>query len=75
MLVLDQRDAHMIVTVVAKADARRDGDLRLLHQALGEFDRAELRVELGQLVPVGGPERSAGDTVGYPGREAFYQLR
>src|SRR5437899_1781908 len=37
VLVLDQRDAHVIVAVVAKADARRHRDLRLLEQALGEL--------------------------------------
>src|SRR3954454_14208239 len=41
MLVLDQRDPHVVVAVVAEAYAGGDGDLRLLQQPLGEFDRAE----------------------------------
>jgi hypothetical protein len=42
VLVLDQRDAHEIVAVLAEADARRDRDIGLLDQQLGEFERAEL---------------------------------
>src|SRR5436190_12601003 len=47
MLVLDQRDAHVVVAVVAEADAGRHGDLRLGQQPLGELDRAELGVVVG----------------------------
>ena len=41
LLVLDQRDAHIAVAVLAEADARRHRDLGLLDQQLGEFDAAE----------------------------------
>ena len=29
LLVLDQREAHVVVTVLAKADARRDRDVEI----------------------------------------------
>src|SRR5271166_3447517 len=32
LLVLDQREAHKVVAVLAEADARRDGDVGLLDQ-------------------------------------------
>jgi hypothetical protein len=51
VFVLDQRDAHVIVAVVAEADARGHRDLGLLEQALGEADRAELRIDSGILRP------------------------
>src|SRR4051812_44350806 len=51
MLVLDESDAHVVVAVVAEADARRDGDPRFLEQALGEPDGAELGVVLRDLRP------------------------
>src|SRR5262245_10420408 len=51
MLVLDERDAHVIVAVVAEADAGGDGDLRALEQALGELDRAEAGVGFRDLRP------------------------
>src|SRR5882762_1422421 len=51
MLVLDERDPHVVVAIVAEADAGGDRDLRLLEQALGELDRAELAVELRDLRP------------------------
>src|SRR5690606_1465312 len=41
VLVLDQRDAHIIVAVLAKADTRRDGHIGLLDQKLGEFKRTQ----------------------------------
>ena len=43
LLVLDQREAHIIVAVLAEADARRDRDIGLLDQQLGEFEAAEMR--------------------------------
>src|SRR5688572_5481930 len=46
VLVLDQRDAHVVVAVVAEPDAGRDRDVRALEQPLGEPDRAEPRVGL-----------------------------
>src|SRR5438552_3705149 len=51
VLVLDQRDPHMVVAVVAEADARRHRDLGVLEQAFGELDRAELAVGLRDLRP------------------------
>src|SRR5438045_3899379 len=53
VLVLDQRDTHVIVAVVAEADARRHRDLGVRQQALGELDRAELGVEIGNLRQIG----------------------
>ena len=38
LLVLDQRQAHVIVAVLAEADARRDGDVGLLDQQLRELE-------------------------------------
>src|SRR4051795_3462680 len=51
VLILDQRDPHMVVAVVAEADARRHRDLGVLEQALGELDRAQLAIELRDLRP------------------------
>src|SRR6185436_15909271 len=51
VLVLDQRDAHVVVAVVAEADAGRDRDLGLLDQPLGEGDGAFLGVEIGDFCP------------------------
>ena len=42
LLVLDQRKAHVVVAVLAEADAGRDGDVGLLDQELREFERAEI---------------------------------
>src|SRR5688500_16525150 len=47
VLVLDQRGARVVVAVVAEADAGRDRDLRAVEQPLGELDRAERGVGLG----------------------------
>ena len=43
LLVLDQRDAHMALAVLAEADAGRHRDARLLDQQRREFDAAERR--------------------------------
>src|SRR3989441_13363219 len=40
LLVFHQREPHGAFTVLAEADAGRDGDLRLLDQELREFQRA-----------------------------------
>ena len=42
-LVLDERDADVVVAVVAEADARRDRDLGVLQELLGELDGAHRR--------------------------------
>ena len=42
VLVLDQRDAHMVVAMLAEADARRHRHVGVLDQKLGEFERAEM---------------------------------
>ncbi len=42
VLVLDQREADVIVAELSEADARGDGDIRLLDEQLGEFQRAEM---------------------------------
>ena len=42
-LVLDHREAHVLVAVLAEADARRHRDLRLGEQLLRELERAQLR--------------------------------
>src|SRR4030095_16830811 len=39
MLVLDQREAHVLVTVLAESDPGRHGDLAFLQQKLRELDR------------------------------------
>ena len=51
VLVLDQRDAHVVVAVLAEADARRDRDVGVLDQQLGELQRAELAERLGDRRP------------------------
>ena len=51
MLVLDQREAHVIVAVLAEADARRNGHARALNHLLSKFERAfasELCFKLAQ---------------------------
>src|SRR2546425_1387197 len=40
VLVLDQREPHVVVAVLAEADAGRHGDLRLPEQKLRELERA-----------------------------------
>src|ERR1700674_3225818 len=40
LLVLDERDAHIALAVLAEADARCHRHLRLLDQELGELHRA-----------------------------------
>ena len=50
-LVLDHREAHVVVAVLAEADARRHRDLRLREQLLRELERAQLAIRLGNLRP------------------------
>ena len=47
LLVLDQRDAHEALAVLAEADAGRDRDLGLLDQQRRELDAAERSERLG----------------------------
>jgi hypothetical protein len=42
MLVLDKGQTHEIVTVLAKADAGRNSDIRMFDQQLGELQRTEM---------------------------------
>ena len=48
--IFDEREAHVAVAIVAEADARRDGDLRLREELLGKLERAQLAVGLGRLI-------------------------
>src|SRR5690606_18241582 len=47
MFVFDQCEAHMVIAVVTKTDAGRDGHLRIVEQLLAEFQRAQRPVGLG----------------------------
>src|SRR5437762_240557 len=47
LLVLHERESHVALAVLAEADARRHGDLRLLDEQLGELERAERAEGLG----------------------------
>src|SRR5271155_6011050 len=51
LLVLDQREAHVIVAVLAKSDARRDRDVGLLDQKLRELEATEMAEALGHRSP------------------------
>src|SRR5262245_42804687 len=51
MLVLDEREAHVVIAVLAEADARRHGDLGVSQQELAELERAERLVLVGNLGP------------------------
>src|SRR2546422_2240232 len=51
VLVLDEREAHVVVTVLAEADARRDRDLGLLQEELRELERAHRLESVRDLGP------------------------
>src|SRR5262249_3942121 len=51
VLVLDEREAHVVIAVLAETDARRHGDLGLVQQELGELERAHRLVLVGDLGP------------------------
>lgn len=51
VLVLDQREAHMIVAIVAKANAGRDCHFGILKQLFGEFQRAHSAIGLRDARP------------------------
>ncbi len=51
LLILDQRDANILVAMLAEADARRNGHIGLLDQKFGEFDRAHAAERLRQFRP------------------------
>src|SRR5262245_124894 len=57
LLVLDQREADVALAVLAEADPRRDRDLGLLDQQLGELERADAAEGLRDRCPHehGGP--------------------
>src|SRR5690606_41937596 len=51
ILILDQGEAHMVVTIVAKADPRRDRHLGFSQQLLGELQRAQVSIRFRNLRP------------------------
>src|SRR5262249_52175149 len=51
VLVLDQREADVVVPVLAEPDAGRDSDLRVLQQELRELERAHRLEGVGYLGP------------------------
>src|SRR6058998_1665053 len=51
LLVLDEREPHVALAVLAEADARRDRHLGLLNQELGELERAEATEGVGDRRP------------------------
>src|SRR6478609_610303 len=51
LFVFHERDADVIVAMLAKADARSDGDRRLLDQQLGELQRTKRTERLRDLDP------------------------
>jgi len=58
LLVLDQREPHVPVALGAEADTGRDRDVAVADDQLGEVDRPELEVGLGDRRP--GEHRAAG---------------
>src|SRR5438093_416812 len=51
LLVLDEREPHVALAVLAEADARRHGHLGLLDQELGELERAQAAEGIGNGSP------------------------
>src|SRR5262245_30913311 len=51
VLVFNQCDADVAFPVLAEAEPRRDGDIRLVDQELGELDRTEIAIGLGDRRP------------------------
>src|SRR5213593_3985622 len=51
VLVLDEREAHVVVAVLAEADAGRDRDLGLLEEELRELERAHRLESVRDLGP------------------------
>src|SRR5215831_20926704 len=51
LLVLDEREPHVALAVLAEADARRHGNLGLLDQELGELQRAQALERVGDRRP------------------------
>src|SRR5439155_21723 len=51
LLVLDEREPHVALAVLAEPDARRDGHPRFLDEHLGELERAERAERLGDRRP------------------------
>src|SRR4051794_41944317 len=51
LVVLHEREAHEALAAGPEAHTRRDGDLGLLHEHLGELEAAELLVGLGDRRP------------------------
>lgn len=50
-LVLDQREADVIIAILAKTDPGRNRDFGFCHQFLGELQRAQMLVLLGNFCP------------------------
>src|SRR6185369_9455787 len=51
VLVLDEREAHVVVAVFTEADARRHRHLPLPEQELRELDRSHRAIRLRNLCP------------------------
>src|SRR5437016_1421715 len=51
VLVLDEREAHVVVAMLAEADTGRDRDLGLLQEELRELERAHGLEGVGDLGP------------------------
>src|SRR5256712_14120725 len=51
LLVLDEREADVAFAVLAEADTRRHGHLRLLDEQLGELERAQTAEGFGDRRP------------------------
>src|SRR5579875_3382 len=49
--VFDQSEAHVVVAIISKADARAYGYLGVGEQELGKLERLQLAVGLGDLRP------------------------
>src|SRR5262252_4460221 len=72
VLVLHQRNAHKSLAVLAKAEARGDGDVGLLHQELRELYRAHVAIGLRDRCPGEHGGRRRRHLPARP-REAFHQ--
>src|SRR5215471_17440738 len=70
LLVLDQREAHIVIAVLAEANARRNRDVGLLDQKLRELEAAQMAEALRHRRP---REHRGARLVDRPagGREAF----
>src|SRR2546430_16338402 len=51
VFILDETEADVLVAVLAEPDARRHGDLRLVQEQLGEFQRSHGAVRVRDAGP------------------------